>query len=270
MRNTILGQFRPSLPQADPRQGQSVAHRRRLIALFLREAAGDDHPSLALLVRLVEPVVLIFATIALSWLINRQPPYGTSMLLWAVTGIGPIYLFIRIVRYVTTKRGTHLPFYSDMDVCLVQGFVELVFVTLSIFFLFWILYRWNTPQAFPAVIPCAIEGWLTTACLAFGVGLVNRQLWRMFNLWHVIFPALTRALLHLSGVYFVVDTLPPEIRGWMALNPLVHAVILFRLGFYPTFPDYVLSVSYFSEISFGALVLGTALEFLLGERIEAP
>jgi capsular polysaccharide transport system permease protein len=245
-----------------------VGHWHRLAALFFRDALGEDEPFLAILVLVVEPAVMIFATILLSYLINRKPPYGTSMLLWAVTGVGTIFLFVRIVRRVTVPRSTGLPFYTDTEVCLVYGAIEVLFITVSEILFCAVLYRWETEQALPADLFRAIQGWSTTVCLAFGVGLISRQLWRMFRLWHVLYPMLSRGLLHVSGVYFVPDALPPQLRDWVALNPLVHEVILVRLGFYPTFPDYVFSMRYLLLWSLGSLIVGLVLQLWLGERMR--
>jgi capsular polysaccharide transport system permease protein len=263
----VVSRSARSLPQG-VRYRRPVSHWRRLAALFFRDALGEDEPLLALVVLVVEPAVMIFFTIILSYLINRKPPYGTSMLLWAVTGIGPLFLFIRIVRRVTATRSTGLPFFTDTEVCLVYGAVEVVFVTVSVILLCAILYRWDTEEALPAVIPRAIEGWGTTACLGFGIGFISRQLWRMFRLWQVLYPMLSRGLLHVSGVYFVADALPPNLRDWIAYNPLVHLVILVRLGFYPTFPEYVFSLRYLLLWTVGSLIVGLVLQLWLGERMH--
>jgi capsular polysaccharide transport system permease protein len=263
----VVGQSAPSVPKGVPYR-RPVGHASRLAALFFRDALGEDEPFLALLVLLVEPAIMIFFTIVLSWLIDRKPPYGTSMLLWAVTGIGPIFLYVRVIRRVTTSRSTGLPFFTDLEVCLVYAAVEVVFVTVSEMFFCWILYRWDTEAGLPAVLSPAIEGWTLTACLAIGCGFVSRQLWRMFRVWQIIYPMFSRGLLHVSGVYFVADALPPNLRDWVAMNPLVHAVILLRLGFYPTFPQHCFSMRYLLLWSLGSLMLGLALQLWLGERMR--
>ncbi len=211
---------------------------------------------------------MIFATVCLSWLISRQPPYGNSMLLWSVTGVGPVYLFVKIAKRVTAQRNNGaVPLYSDMDFCLVNGFLEFLFVSGAMTILMTVLYRTQTTEALPSNLGQAVAAWLVTAGFGFGFGLISRLLWRTTDLWRMMFPAITRGLLHLSGVYFVVDYLPPAIRYYLSFNPVIDAVTMFRLGFFPTFPSYVFSLRYLLWIISISLFIGIVLEGLFGDRI---
>ncbi len=72
----------------------------------------------------------------------------------------------------------------------------------------------------------------------------------------------------MSGVYFVVDRLPPEIRYYLSFNPLIHAVTWFRLAFFPTFPSHTFSLNYFLTCTAVLLVVGFATEAALGDRVK--
>jgi len=71
----------------------------------------------------------------------------------------------------------------------------------------------------------------------------------------------------MSGVYFVIDDLPPELRAWLVLNPLVSGVTYFRLGFFPQFPTHSFSLNYLLTWAAVSLIVGLAAEFMLGDRI---
>lgn len=258
-----------SLPnsQSSRRSGAVATRWRVWVALFFRDAAGEEH-NLGYVIRLIEPAILIMATVAIAWLVNRHPPYGNSMILFAVTGVAPIYLFAHISMQVSRVVAVKLPFHTDMDQCVVMGFIELFFGSMSILIFFAIIYWTQTPQAFPLHMSIAISSWLLLGMMGFGVGLVSRTLSRLYPFWEIAYPALARVLIHLSGVYYVVDNLPPLIRQYIVWNPLVHAVTWFRLGFYNSFPKYTFSLGYFFWWAFGSIVLGLTLEYFLGDRIR--
>src|SRR5215469_8020270 len=112
--------------QLTRRRRVRIAHWRVLSSLVLWESGGvaEHNLFLGVLIRLVQPAVMIFATVCLSWLISRRPPYGTSMLLWSVTGVGPILLLVHIAIRAGRARRIALPFITDLDIFLVHVFLE--------------------------------------------------------------------------------------------------------------------------------------------------
>jgi capsular polysaccharide transport system permease protein len=235
-------------------------------ALFFRDMAGGEG-FLGIIKRLLEPAIMTMATIALSWLISRHPPYGDSILLWSSTGVAPIFLFVHVSKYIVRSPATKGAFIIDFDHCLVTAMLEFLFVTLGIAGFFAILYFTQTTEALPINFAQAVRAWFTVAAMAFGVGLICRTLSRLFRVFHMMYPAMNRLLLHMSGAYFLVDDLPPELRGWLVLNPLVPAVTWFRLGFFPQFPTHMFSLSYLMSWAVIACVIGIGTEFMLGDRI---
>lgn len=248
-----------------------ISHWRVLSALTLWESGGlaEHNLFLGVLIRLAQPAVMIFATVCMSWLISRQPPYGRSMLLWSVTGVGPIFLFVHIAMRAGRARRLALPFVTDLDIFLVHVFLEFLYGSASMVLLLAVMYLTGTTEAYPANFGLYLAGWFATAGLAIGISLISRIMWRLYLVWRVGFPALNRAWLHMSGVYFVVDYLPPDLSYWLSFNPLVHAVTLFRLAFYPMFPTYTYSLSYLMCWVFGTMALGLGMEVYLGDRLKS-
>lgn len=241
---------------------------RILAALFLRDALEEG--TIDFVVQLVEPGVMLMATVFLTWIINRQPPYGDNMLLWSATGVAPIFVFVRIAQHTGRIRHPHFPFCSDFDQCLAHAMVEFTFISVSMFMLFTGLYFFLTREAAPADPMILVAAWIGMAALGFGIGLISRILQRLFHLWRRIFPALLRGVIHVSGVYFLIDNLPPEVRYYMSFVPFVHEVTLFRMGFYgPAFPHYALSIQYLLIWLFVVLTVGISVEILLGDRIKS-
>jgi capsular polysaccharide transport system permease protein len=265
MTDTAAGGFRPSNGV-----GGLMRHLRGVgrvwSALFQQEAADDDD-ALGFIGHLIEPGVLILATVALAWLVDRHPPFGNSMILFSSSGIAPIYLFIRISLTAFKTRVVKLPVYRDFDVVIVRCLISFLMITLAVMILFTFLFLTQTSSAMPADPLRALEGWLTMAFLGLGVGMVNRTVGVIFPVWQGVYPAVSRIVVHLSGVYYIVDALPTTVRPWVCLNPLTHGVTLFRLGFYPNFPRYTFSPQYLLAWAACAFVIGLAMEVKLRDRL---
>ena len=77
-----------------------------------------------------------------------------------------------------------------------------------------------------------------------------------FPIWSTVWSILTRPLVLLSGVMFMVESMPEPWRSWMIWNPLVHVVAETRAGFYYGYhPDYV-DPTYVFGLSLTALAIG--------------
>jgi capsular polysaccharide transport system permease protein len=63
-----------------------------------------------------------------------------------------------------------------------------------------------------------------------------------------------------SGIFFLADFLPPGPRHVLSFNPMLHAVALFRSGFYPNYPQGLLDTTYLFYCALFAVVLGFVLE----------
>jgi capsular polysaccharide transport system permease protein len=63
-----------------------------------------------------------------------------------------------------------------------------------------------------------------------------------------------------AGIIFVIDFLPPTARYVLSLNPLAHAIALFRMGFYPSYPRLIFDGQYLFYSALFAFVLGLVVE----------
>ncbi len=91
-----------------------------------------------------------------------------------------------------------------------------------------------------------------------GIGLINAAISRRFQLWPYIYGIPGRALLVLSGAYYIVDLLPLFFRNVVVWNPLAHGIEWFRLGLYGNYPVITLDREYFGVAMAVALLLGVA------------
>jgi capsular polysaccharide transport system permease protein len=65
-----------------------------------------------------------------------------------------------------------------------------------------------------------------------------------------------------SGVFFIVDFVKPDVRYVLSWNPMMHAIALFRMGFYPNYPRLVFDRQYMWVCALVAVVFGLVIERL--------
>ena len=76
--------------------------------------------------------------------------------------------------------------------------------------------------------------------LAFGIGTLNCLLFSFFPAWQSIWAVFNRPMFLVSGVLFLYDQMPDDLRWYLWYNPLIHVVGQMRKGIYPTYAaDYV-------------------------------
>ena len=72
----------------------------------------------------------------------------------------------------------------------------------------------------------------------------------------------------LSGVLFSPQALPPSLRDWLLLNPLMHGIEFAREAFFPSYPPLTgISILYPAACALLALLLGLALHVRFTRRL---
>jgi len=125
-----------------------------------------------------------------------------------------------------------------------------------------------TDEAIPHDMTKVVASLVAIVGLGFGWGILNLVLSRESRVWNFIFPSVSRVLVLFSGVFFVPDFLAPDSRYVLGFNPLMHAVQLFRLGFYPQYTALLLDVHYLAYFAISSVFLGLMVERVT-RRFEA-
>ncbi|WP_421700595.1 ABC transporter permease [Ancylobacter sp.] len=266
--DTPEGRFGPNaILQGLHTQGRVV------IALMLREMRlRSVHSRLSYLLALLEPILQLAMMMGIFSIIGRRPDFGTSLLLFLGTGILPFFLFTHVSGRTTSAiRASGLvralaPI-QPLDIMVARALLETATLLVVAVLLFTVIYATGIPEALPIRPMLAIEGFAATALLAIGVGLINGVIGAFFRLWAVIYGVLSRSLIFLSGVFFVPDFMPPQIRYWLSWNPLLHGLEWFRSGFYLTYPTLTLDKTYLIGFGLVALLIGLALERVFRARL---
>ena len=84
-------------------------------------------------------------------------------------------------------------------------------------------------------------------------------------MWERIWQIVTRPLFLISGIFFLVEDIPPDYRDYALWNPLLHLTALMRRGVYATYDAALASPVYVAAFGLTCLVLGLLALRLLGK-----
>jgi len=212
-----------------------------LRALLRLEEENRRQSPMESIANLLEPILFIATlTFLFYFLVRRQQsPLGGPPILFFSTGFFPMYFFIYLSRRM---RGSidlprsRFPIERRLDHIFIHILLRVVDYGILAILLFGGIYLFFTPQALPAEPAKAAAACAAIIGIGFGWGTLNLVLSKIFMPWNFIFPLLSRGLMMFSGVFFVPEFLQPTPRYVLSFNPLLQAVELFKLAFYPQYP----------------------------------
>jgi capsular polysaccharide transport system permease protein len=234
-------------------------------ALLRREEENRRQAPMDTVVNLLEPVFLIATISFLFYFLGRRgvSPLGGPPILFYATGFFPYYFFIYISRRM---RGSidmpsrRFPVEQRLDHIVVHIILRIIDYAILGIVLFGGIYLLFTADAIPDDLAKVVMACVAIVALGFGWGILNLVLSKISRVWGFVFPTISRVLLIFSGVVFVPDFLLPETRYVLSFNPLMHAVQLFKLGFFPQYPAILLDVHYLAYCAIFFLVIGLVAE----------
>ncbi len=212
---------------------------------------------------MLEPIIWIAAIVFIRGYLRRmEPHFGTSVTLFISSGILPYYVFVRlsvrsrIVRYDASHR---LPLVTSTETWLASVVSEASLILAALVIWFSILWMFGVRGAIPVKPEECLVALLLFAMLGVGMGLINAAIIRRFPMWQMIYAVPSRALVLLSGAYYVVDLMPLRIRDVIVWNPLAHAIELYRIGQYgDQYPHITLNLFYCVTFAIVLLLIGVA------------
>ena len=237
---------------------------RSVTALMLREMVTTYGRSPGgYLWAVLEPVAAI-ALLAFAFsLAFRAPSLGVSFPLFYATGYLPYMLF----HDVSSKTATAIRFSRPLlnfgaitwlDVLsarfVLNLFTHLVIGALVAGAMLLLLETRAAPDVSDIVLALAMAG-----LLAAGAGVLNAYLFLAFPAWERLWLIVTRPLFIISGVFFLFEDVPQEIRDFLWFNPLFHVTGQMRAGFYPTYDAAYVSPVFAICLGLGLMLLGLLL-----------
>lgn len=267
-----------SLPNKLARQLEMFG--RVVYALVLREAR-TRHGSMRIgyAWALVEPAIQLCVLWFFYQLLGRHAPVNASMPVFLLTGIFP-YLAWRSasIRGATAiESNAPLMVHSQVQpVSIVTARVLLEMVSTLVIFLIFVVMLWlfaNEPLTSWFDEPLSLLGAFGAMCLlAFGFALFNSGIARFVPFWPEVIRLTARVLFFTSGVFYTMESLPPEARSVILLNPLSHMIEWIRSSALPGFESDHYSILYVLGWGLWLTFCGLFLDWIarISGHTEAP
>lgn len=242
-------------------------------ALFLREAIGRvSGGRWDWLWLLLEPVAQLALLLAVISAIRGQAAAGYEYAPFLAIGVLAYNLFkntaLRSMAAISANRAlfTYRQV-KPVDVVLVRAFLEgVIQILVSIVLLTGMsLVGFDSLPHDPlqmsvAIVLLWVFGMGLALMLAVGDTLVA-EFGRLARLAFV-------PLFFLSGVFFSLAMVPPRIREWLLLNPIVHGLESLRAAFLLHYhPVEGVNIGYLAAFAFASFFLGLALQIRFANRL---
>lgn len=238
--------------------GRSVA------ALVLREMSTTYGRSPGgYLWALVEPLAAIALLSFAFSLAFKAPSLGVSFPLFYATAYLPYMLFHDVASKTAQAIRFSRPLLSFnavswLDVLLARFLLNLLtHLVVGAMVLGTMLVVLDTRAAPDMGI--VLNALAMAALLALGFGAMNAFLFLAFPVWERIWTIATRPLFIISGVFFLFEDVPADIRGYLWFNPLFHVTGEMRRGFYPTYDASYVTPAFPFALGLVVLVFGLLL-----------
>ncbi len=238
---------------------------RVISALTLRETRSRyGNSKLGYFWALFEPFAHVVVFIGIFSALGRAPPIGQSTGLFILTGIIPWLLYSNVVNGVmgglqANKALLGYPQVMPMDISLSRVFLESA-TLLVVMLLFIVISMYMGIHIRIDSFLKMVSAMGLLIIFAMGVGLINAAIIERYPSYRSIYSALSRPLYFISGVFFTADFLSPEIYDYVSINPLLHLVEWFRVGFYTSFDSNLYNTQYAIAVCVSFFAIGLVAE----------
>lgn len=258
--------YQPQAPQPGSGLRRSFGSARSIMALILREMSTQYGRSIGGYAwAILEPLGTVFLIALAFSLLVHAPALGNNFIFFYASGFLPFHAYQQISVFVARamKFSKPLLFYPSVtwvDAVLARFFLNALTNVTVACIIFTCIYIFADIPVLIDVGPILI-GFALMFLLGFGVGVMNCALLGLFPTWDMIWSIATRPLFLASGILFLYEDLPTQVKSILWYNPLLHIVGIARSGLFPSYrPEYtsipyVLSIALITTV-FGLLLLG--------------
>ncbi|WP_454849019.1 ABC transporter permease [Rhizobium binxianense] len=236
-------------------------HLRVVCALLVREMATrfGRRPG-GYIWTLLDPAAHIALLTLIFQAIAHVPALGTSFPLFFATGYVGFQFYSAVVTYLNgavraNKALLSYPNVAPIDTIFARYALQLgTTCAVAILVLGTISFTLRIPLTLDW--PVIFEAGLLASVIGLGIGLFNNVMFARYPIYEQIFGIVSRPLFMVTGIFFLPDSIPLPYRDYLLLNPLCHAVMRFRSGFYAEYGPEVLNMNYLYIFSFLTLFTG--------------
>jgi capsular polysaccharide transport system permease protein len=193
----------------------------------------------------------------------RNPPLGTSFILFYATGYLPFETYSQLSNRIGNALGYSKPLLAYpavtwLDAVLARFILNVLTQILVFCCVILIIMVVVDTRSLLRVEPI-LWGMTLASLLGLGVGMVNCAIQGYYPVWERIWGIINRPLFLASGVLFLYEDMPRFAQDILWWNPLLHAGALVRVGFYSTYHAQFVSLAYCFGVALGLIVLGLVM-----------
>jgi capsular polysaccharide transport system permease protein len=234
---------------------------RTVMALILREMSTTYGRSPGgYLWAILEPLgAIVVLTFGFSLLL-RNPPIGSSFILFFASGYLPFGMYMNISNLVARSLKFSRPLLAYPGVTfldallarfLLNGMTQvLVFIIVMVGI---IMFQDTGAIVDVSSIVLAIS---LALLLGLGVGCMNAVMIGFFPVWANLWSIAMRPLFFVSGIFFLFESMPRSLQDLLWINPLMHVTGIMRRGFYTSYEASYASPVYCALVGGGLLMFG--------------
>jgi capsular polysaccharide transport system permease protein len=218
---------------------------------------------------LLDPVAHIAFMVLIFSAISRAPALGTSFALFFATGYIAYQFYHSLYGYVvsaiTSNRNLlQYPIVAPIDTIMARTVLQAgTQLLVAVIVLGGI--ELSLSVSTQITVTYLLEASLLAGLMGVGIAMANCVFFMRSPFYEKVFSVVSRPLILLSGVFYLPDAIPHPYREYLLINPLVHVVIRFRMGFYPEYRGSSLDLIYTYIFAATAFMLGLTI-FATGRR----
>lgn len=256
--------YQPSPPRPGSGLRRSFGSARSIMALILREMSTQYGRSVGGYAwAVLEPLGTVFLIALAFSLLVHAPSLGNNFIFFYASGFLPFHAYQQISLVVARAMQFSKPllFYPSVtwvDAVLARFLLNALTNITTTCIIFTCIYIFVDIPVLIDIKPIMI-GFSLMFLLGFGVGVLNCALLGLFPTWDMVWSIVTRPLFLASGILFLYEDLPVQVKNLLWYNPLLHIVGIARSGFFPSYrPEYT-SIPYVLAIALITAALGLIL-----------
>jgi capsular polysaccharide transport system permease protein len=220
---------------------------------------------------LAEPFFFVLSVSFAVSFIDKQAKIGTSFILFFATGVIPFNSYRRIAKETRSaikryKKCLYIPIVRPIDPFVAVAIIQLL-LYISIYLIFFVGYFLVTGHGLPHDWAATFFPLVICAMLGLGSGLINTAICAYFPPWDKFFAILMMPLFLISGVLHPLHTFPSYVQDILYWNPLAHAVVASRNGYFDIYEYPFYDPFYFIGFSVTTLFIGLVAERFARRRI---
>ncbi len=208
----------------------------------------------------VEPLTHVIVLSVIFGIRSRTAPGGVEFPIFLATGIIPFVLFRATVTRAMSTIEANRALYTyaqvkPFDTLLARFILEVIIYTV-VFLVFMVGAGW-------AGFDVAVQDPLVVFVVFLGLGLFGLGFGALACVLNdalpdvaQIVPILLRPLYFISGIFFSVEVIPVEYRGWLLWNPVLHALEIIRGHYFRAIETHYGDPLYLAVWTFGFLSFG--------------